>query len=69
MDRLPNEVQAEDHEPGFKLRRTRRHSVDSTVSLNGHNKYEIEVKVRDVSTCGFMAECDGAGADRELCHT
>ena len=57
MDHAPNSMPAEDLEPGFKLRRTRRHTVDSTVSLNGQNQYRIEVKLRDLSTSGFMAEC------------
>lgn len=57
MDHAPNPMPAEDLEPGYKLLRTRRHAVDSTVALNGQNQYRIEVTVRDVSTTGFMAEC------------
>ena len=43
--------------PGFKPRRSVRHSVEGRTGLSPHNLYEIEVRVRDVSTCGFMAEC------------
>jgi hypothetical protein len=44
--------------PGhFKERRSMRHSISSDATLRGHSAYEVEVKVRDVSQCGFMAEC------------
>jgi hypothetical protein len=48
-----------DHEqPGhLKDRRASRTIVDSTTQLRHQNWYSIEVKVHDVSQCGFMAEC------------
>lgn len=53
MDRIADE----ELEPGFQHRRSPRHAVDFTASLQAQNWYNIEVKIRDVSTCGFMAEC------------
>jgi hypothetical protein len=41
----------------FKPRRSPRHQVDEESSLTPHPRYKIEVNVRDVSACGFMAEC------------
>jgi hypothetical protein len=44
--------------PGhFKERRSPRHPVSSGTTLRQQTEYEVEVKVRDVSQCGFMAEC------------
>jgi hypothetical protein len=44
--------------PGhFKERRSTRHKVASESTLHRQSAYEVEVKVRDVSQCGFMAEC------------
>ena len=31
--------------------------VDKSAQLRSQDWYQIEVKVRNVSTCGFMAEC------------
>jgi hypothetical protein len=48
-------------EPGtgtpLRPRRTDRLAVDETARLRSQQWYQIEVKVRNVSTCGFMAEC------------
>lgn len=41
----------------MKPRRSKRVPVDGSASLRPQNWYDIEVKVRDVSTAGFMAEC------------
>jgi hypothetical protein len=41
--------------PSFHARGAERLSVDESAALTHH--YAIEVKVRDVSTSGFMAEC------------
>ena len=38
-------------------RRTARVTVDKTANMRSQHWYQVEVKVRDVSTCGFMAEC------------
>ena len=43
--------------PGFKTRRTKRHDIQGKAELSPQNLYKIEVKVRDLSTSGFMAEC------------
>jgi hypothetical protein len=42
----------------YQARRDPRVPVDSTTLLRQHNWYSIEIKVRDVSTRGFMAECN-----------
>ena len=43
--------------PGFKPRRTARQPLPGEPTDLSHNLYKIEVTVRDVSACGFMAEC------------
>ena len=43
--------------PLLNPRRTQRVSVDAPANMRAQDWYQIEVKVRDVSTCGFMAEC------------
>jgi hypothetical protein len=40
----------------FKTRRTQRTSVTGTAALL-HHLYTVKVRIRDVSTEGFMAEC------------
>ncbi|MGQ0588301.1 MAG: hypothetical protein ACT4N8_02045 [Sphingosinicella sp.] len=44
----------------FKERRVARHEVGETARLAQQALYNIEVKVQNVSTCGFMAECGEA---------
>ncbi|MGQ0559883.1 MAG: hypothetical protein ACT4OE_09935 [Sphingosinicella sp.] len=41
----------------FKPRRVRRHPIEETSKLRAPQLFQIEVKVRNVSACGFMAEC------------
>ncbi len=41
----------------YKDRRASRTAVDTTAQLRHQNWYSVEVKVQDVSQCGFMAEC------------
>jgi hypothetical protein len=41
----------------FTDRRSERMPVSSTTSLRSEQWYNVEVKVRDVSQAGFMAEC------------
>jgi hypothetical protein len=41
----------------FKDRRSDRTAVGETAQLRHHDWYSVEVKVHDVSQCGFMAEC------------
>jgi hypothetical protein len=52
MDGAPGEA------PGFSPRRTARVDVSGAqVSLSPRELYNIEIKVRNVSAAGFMAEC------------
>jgi len=44
-------------EAGFKPRRARRHPIDEPAQLSPHHLFRIEVKVRNLSAFGFMAEC------------
>jgi hypothetical protein len=39
-------------------RRAERLSVDEAARLASSAAYEVEVQVRNLSPCGFMAECD-----------
>ena len=43
--------------PGFKSRRSARLHVSDVVSLSPQDLYNVEIKVRNVSAAGFMAEC------------
>ncbi len=43
--------------PGFTARRTTRLAIEGRASLTPQNLYNVEVKVRDLSAAGFMAEC------------
>ena len=43
--------------PGFKPRRAARVAIQGKASLCPQNRYHVEVKVRDLSAAGFMAEC------------
>jgi hypothetical protein len=42
----------------YKDRKSRRLSVSGKADLRGQDRYRVEVRVRDVSTGGFMAECE-----------
>lgn len=44
----------------FRERESERLSVKGSTRLRHANWYAVEVKVRDVSTSGFMAECGEA---------
>lgn len=46
------------HPAEYKDRRSSRTPVASVTELRHQNWYRIEVKICDVSTSGFMAECD-----------
>lgn len=52
-DRAPEQEQT----PGFRARRAGRVAVGETTSLTPHELYNVEVKVQNVSSAGFMAEC------------
>ena len=50
----PTEVEL----PGFQARRAERVAVDGgAASLNPDNRYLVEIKVENLSSAGFMAEC------------
>ena len=49
---------SEDELPGFQRRRTERVVVGGEAAkLSPHNLYAVEVKVQNLSSAGFMAEC------------
>jgi hypothetical protein len=58
MTRRPDTAAESEHAPGFKSRRTARLDVtDVAVNLTPQDLYHVEVRVRNVSAAGFMAEC------------
>ena len=58
MTRRPDGTGGSDHASGFKSRRTARLDVsDVPAKLTPQDLYHVEVKVRNLSTAGFMAEC------------
>jgi hypothetical protein len=57
MDRASFEPNRDEDDPAIKPRRGRRHPVDESASLRSADLYIVEVKIRDLSTCGFKAEC------------
>jgi hypothetical protein len=48
---------AREQTPGFRPRRAGRVAVEGKASLTEPNFYNVEVKVQNVSSAGFMAEC------------
>jgi len=58
MDQGFDDMPADEHEPDYKTRRAPRLAIDCAASLQPQNLYNIEVRIRDVSTLGFMAECE-----------
>ena len=58
MARTSDNAPPAEQEHGYKSRRTARLEVsDVPASLSPQDLYAVEVKVRNVSTAGFMAEC------------
>jgi hypothetical protein len=57
---LPWPQSGPDERADFKKRRGRRHRVDEPANLRPQSLYSIEVRVRDLSPFGFMAECPEA---------
>jgi hypothetical protein len=54
----PSDSCDDDRQAGFRPRRAARVAVaDAPASLNPDNLYAVEIKVRNVSSAGFMAEC------------
>lgn len=44
--------------PGFQARRSERVVVDGeAANLNPDNRYVVEIKIENLSSAGFMAEC------------
>ena len=44
-------------EADYRSRRMQRVAVDEAASLTPADRYKVEIKVRDLSASGFMAEC------------
>jgi hypothetical protein len=58
MTRRPADTAGSDHAPAFKSRRTARFEIaDGPAALTPQDLYHVEVRVRNLSTAGFMAEC------------
>lgn len=57
MDHGFDDATADGQEQDYKMRRAPRLAIDCAASLQPQNLYNIEVRIRDVSTLGFMAEC------------
>lgn len=62
MDSRPNlhSPADDDFEAEYTPRRASRLTVDEAARLSHSATYHIEVNVRNVSPCGFMAECSEA---------
>ena len=49
---------SEEELPGFQPRRSERVELGGeATNLNPHNLYAVEIKVENLSSAGFMAEC------------
>ena len=49
---------SDEEQPGFQSRRSDRIAVaGEKVSLSPHSRYAVEIKVHNLSSAGFMAEC------------
>lgn len=53
----PNPAAEQEQTPGYTPRRSGRVPVDGTASLTPDKLYHVEIKVQNVSSAGFMAEC------------
>jgi hypothetical protein len=51
-------TQAEETSGSFKDRKAERTSIETTTQLRHQNWYSVDVSICDVSTSGFMAECN-----------
>ena len=62
MDVRHSPVPPEDFDPAidYKPRRASRQPMDEAARLGRSATYQVEVTVRNVSPCGFMAECPEA---------
>jgi hypothetical protein len=58
LDEDPNAMDSAGGSPAYyKQRRAARTNVQGAAELSQSGLYKVEVTIRDVSTCGFMAEC------------
>ena len=58
MTQSPDKSSADKElDPAFRPRRAARLAAGGNASLTPQNLYQVEVKVRNLSPCGFMAEC------------
>ena len=58
MTRKADSPPAQEQAAAFKARRTARFDLaDIGAQLSPQDRYNVEVKVQNVSTAGFMAEC------------
>ena len=57
MDQDSTPTPYEDQMDGYRPRHSTRHDIDEAANLQPQNLFDIEVKIRNVSTRGFMAEC------------
>lgn len=57
MDQRYDPNDDRENEPGFTERRARRLAIDGATTLRSQNWCSVEVKVQDLSSSGFMAEC------------
>ena len=48
----------QDQPSSYKDRRAARMAVATTTQMRPQNWYSVEVRIKDLSTGGFMAECD-----------
>jgi hypothetical protein len=62
MDSRPTTQPSADFDPAsdFKARRASRVAMDESARLSPSATYQIAVNVRNLSPCGFMAECEEA---------
>jgi hypothetical protein len=58
MDRNPlTPSDPDDRDSSHKARRSPRMTIAGNANLRAQTLYNVEVRVKNVSTCGFMAEC------------
>ena len=57
MDRAAQINTGEEQPSDFVARRSPRTEVGTQASMRGQNWYSVEVKICDLSQCGFKAEC------------
>ena len=55
--KLVDPASDQEQAPGYRLRRVDRVPVDGKASLCPRHRYNVEIKVQNVSSAGFMAEC------------